>query len=211
MNILQSKHLNDWPLFYWIVAVNSLAVIGYMPTQDLTVPLGISEMIQCTVRCCVPLLFVAFAASSMPPVVPVTFRRWLLRNRRYFGLGFAAGMGWQLVFIFWLFTGHREYFMENVFSPSDVIYRFIPYTLLFAMSITSFHGVRRKMNRVVWRVLHWVGIYYVFYIIETTYWYEVTLYEDRQVIDYIYVTAGALSYLARVGEWIRMRVVKLKA
>ena len=39
MSILQSKHLNGWPLFYWIVAVNSLAVIGYMPTQDLTVQL----------------------------------------------------------------------------------------------------------------------------------------------------------------------------
>ncbi len=64
-SILKSKYFNDWPLFYMIAAVNSLAVIGYMPTQDLTVPRGISEMIQCTVRVCVPLLFVAFAASSM--------------------------------------------------------------------------------------------------------------------------------------------------
>ena len=208
MNILKSKYFNDWPLFYLIVAINSLAVIGYMPTQDLTVPRGISEMIQCTVRVCVPLLFVAFSASSMPQLVPVVFRRWLLRNRRYFGLGFAAGMGWQMVFILWMFIGHRDYFMENVYGESDLIYRHIPYALLTAMSITSFHGVRRKMNRHVWRVLHWVGIYYLFYIIELTYWYEINLYEDRQIIDYIYVTAGGLAYLARVGEWIRLRIVK---
>ena len=208
MNILKSERINGWPLFYWIVAINSLAVIGYMPTQDLTVPRGISEMIQCTVRCCVPLLFVAFSASSMPQLVPGVFRRWLLRNRRYFGLGFAAGMGWQLVFILWMFIGHRDYFMENVYEDSDLIYRFIPYALLFAMSISSFLPVRRKMNPVVWRVLHWVGIYYLFYVIELTYWYEINLYEDRQIIDYIYVTAGALAYLARVGEWIRLRTVK---
>jgi len=208
MNILKSKRFNDWPLFYAIAATNSLAVIGYMPTQDLSTPQGISEMIQCTVRCCVPLLFLAFAASSMPQLVPRELRRWLLRNRRYFGLGFAAGMGWQLVFILWMFLGHRDYFMENVRDDSDLIYRFIPYGLLFAMSITSFHAVRRKMNRVAWRVLHWVGIYYLFYVIELTYWYEINLYEDRQIIDYIYVTAGGLAYLARVGEWIRLRVVK---
>jgi sulfoxide reductase heme-binding subunit YedZ len=209
MTILKSKHLNDWPLFYWIVAINSLIVIGYMPTQDLTVPHGISEMIQCTVRACVPLLFVAFAASSLPQAVPAAFRRWLIRNRRYFGLGFAAGMGWQIVFILWMFVGHREYFMEHVYAPSDVIYRFIPYALLTAMTITSFHPVRRKMNRVAWNVLHWVGIYYLFYVIELTYWYEVSYYEDRQIIDYIYVTAGALAYLLRPAEWIRVRASKL--
>ncbi len=210
MNILKSKRFNDWPLFYWIVAINSLVVIGYMPTQDLTVPRGISEMIQCTVRCCVPLLFVAFSASSMPQLVPGVFRRWLLRNRRYFGLGFAAGFAWQLLFILWLAIGHSDYFAEEVFSGVEdfIIYRLGPYTFLTAMTITSFHPVRRKMNPIAWRVLHWVGIYYIFYVIESTYWYEVNLYEDRQIIDYIYVTAGGLAYLARVGEWIRLRTVK---
>jgi DMSO/TMAO reductase YedYZ heme-binding membrane subunit len=195
-----------------IVAVNSLAVIGYMPTQDLTVPRGISEMIQCTVRVCVPLLFVAFAASSMPQFIPSPFRKWLMRNRRSFGLGFAAGMAWQMVFILWLANVHPEFYAEEVFSTvSDfVIYRLGPYLFLVAMTITSFFPVRRKMNRKVWYALHWMGIYYLWYDVELTYWYEVNLYEDRQIIDYIYVTLGGLAYLARVTEWIRVRVVRLQ-
>jgi len=55
-----------------------------------------------------------------------------------------------------------------------------------------------------------VGIYYLWWVVELTYWYEVTLYKDRQIIDYVYVSLGAFAYLARVGEWIRVRVVKLR-
>jgi len=196
-----------------MVAANSLAVIGYMPTQDLTVPLGLSEMIQCTVRVSVPFIFVAFAASSMPRFVPAPFRKWLMRNRRYFGLAFAAGFAWQMFFILWLAIGHPEYYATEVFTTvSDfIIYRLGPYLFLVAMTITSFFPVRKKMNRKVWRALHWTGIYYLWYDIELTYWYEVNLYEDRQIIDYIYVTLGGLAYLARVSEWIRLRVVKLKS
>ena len=196
-----------------IVAANSLAVIGYMPTQDLTVPRGLSEMIQCTVRVCVPLLFLAFASSSITKLVPSPFPKWLLRNRRYFGLGFAAGFAWPMVFILWLAIGHPEYYAEEVFSGvrDFIIYRLGPYLFLVAMTITSFFPVRRKMNRTAWYVLHWTGIYYLWYVVEITYWYEVSFYEDRQIIDYIYVTVGGLAYLARVGEWIRLRVVKLRS
>jgi len=210
MNILKSKRFNDWPLFYMIAAVNSLAVIGYMPTQDLTVPRGLSEMIQCTVRVSVPLLFIAFASSSMTLFAPKPLRIWLLRNRRYFGVGFAAGFAWQLVFIIWLAIGHPEYYAENVFDgvQSFVIYRLGPYVFLTAMTITSFHSIRRKMNRRVWHAMHWVGIYWLWYVVENTYWYEVAVYEDRQIIDYIYVTLGGLAYLARLVEFARVQIVK---
>lgn len=47
------------------------------------------------------------------------------------------------------------------------------------------------------------------YVVEGTYWDEVSPYQDRQIIDYVYVIAGTLAYLAQVGEWIRLRVVGL--
>jgi len=155
-DILKSRYFNDWPLFCWIVAVNTLAVIGYMTTQDLTVPLGLSEMIQGSVRVCVPLLFVAFAASSMTELAPRPFRTWLMRNRRYFGLGFAAGMAWQMFFILWLAIAHPDYYAKEVFSgvPDFIIYRLGPYLFLVAMTITSFLPVRKKLNRKAWFALH---------------------------------------------------------
>jgi hypothetical protein len=201
-SLLKPKRFNDWPLFALIVSINSLAIIAYMPMQDLSTPHGISEMIQCSVRLCVPLLFLAFICSSITPHVPKLVRTWLTRNRRYFGLGFAAGMGWQMVFILWLVTAHSDYYMENVYTgfESFVIYRLGPYIFLLIMTITSFFPVRKKMNRKVWYAIHWIGIYYLWWDVTLTYWEEVTLYDDRQIIDYVYVTLGVLAYLARVAE-----------
>lgn len=212
MSILKSKRLNDWPLFYLIFALNSVAVFAYMPTQNLSSPEGISEMIQLTVRLCVPFLFIAFASSSIAPHVPKNYRQWLVRNRRSLGLAFAAGMGWQLVFIFWLLIAHPDYYVESVYLGVEdfLIYRLFPYMFLIVMTITSFYLVRRKMNKKVWYAIHWFGIYYLWYDVELTYWEEITLYNDRQIIDYVYVVLGGLAYLARVGEWIRLRLQKLR-
>jgi hypothetical protein len=53
---------------------------------DLTTAEGVSSMIQLSVRCAVPWLFLAFSASSLQVVLPGSFSRWLLRNRRIPGL-----------------------------------------------------------------------------------------------------------------------------
>jgi hypothetical protein len=48
------------------------------------------------------------------------------------------------------------------------------------------------MNGKVWYLIHWLRIYYLWWDVQLTYWEEVTLYEDRQIIDSIYVTLGGL-------------------
>jgi DMSO/TMAO reductase YedYZ heme-binding membrane subunit len=206
MSIQNSKRFNDWPLFYRITAVNSLAVIAYLPTRDLSGPLGVSEMIQYSVRCCVPFLYLAFAASSLNVLAPSAFSRWLLRNRRYVGLSFAAGMGWQLLFIIWMVVGHWGYFIEEVFWVPDLVFQVPGYLFIFAMSVTSFHPIRRKMGREKWRVLHRIGIYFLWYTVVATYYDEITYYDDRQVIDYVYAGAGLLALFTRIGAWAQLRV-----
>jgi len=73
------------------------------------------------------------------------------------------------------------------------------------MVITSFHPVRRKMNRKVWRVLHWSGIYFLWYVVADTYRYELFYYDDRQIIDYLYAVAGLTALLVRVAAWVQSR------
>jgi sulfoxide reductase heme-binding subunit YedZ len=209
MDILKSRHLNGWPLLYRIVAVNSLAVVATMPTQSLSESSGVSEMIQFSVRCCVPLLYLAFAASSINILMSSAASRWLLRNRRYVGLSFAAGMGWQLFFILWMVLGHWDYYMEEVYWVPDLIFQIPGYLFILAMATTSFHTVRRKMGRTQWRVLHWVGIYFLWYTVAATYYDEITYYQDRQVLDYIYAAAGGLTLLLRIAAWAKFRVNRL--
>ena len=61
--------------------------------------------------------------------------------------------------------------MDEVYNcfKSLLIYRLGPYIFLTVMTITSFFPVRRKMNRKVWYVIHWIGIYYLWWDMELTY------------------------------------------
>ena len=208
MDILKSKHLNGWPLLFWIFGINSVAVLAYMPTQDLSGPVGVSEMIQMTVRLSVPLLYLAFAAAAMNVLFPGKFTQWLLRNRRSIGLSYAAAMGWQLFFILWMWPGHCEYYTNEVYTLEDIVFQVPGYLVIFAMTITSFMPVRRSMNPTAWRVLHKMGIYFLWFTVVSTYYYELTVYGDIQTIDYIYLAAGLLAYLMRVTAWGRLRVMQ---
>jgi len=176
--ILKSKHLNDWPLFFWIAGINSLAVIAYTQTQDMTVPDGVSEMIQMSVRCTVPLIYLAFVASALRALIPGKFSTWLMRNRRSIGLAYAAAMGWQLFFILWLWAGHWEYYTEEVYDLEDIIFQVGGYSYIFAMTITSFTPIRRKMGLLQWRILHKTGIYWLWYTVASTifFWLPEFLY-----------------------------------
>lgn len=208
MDILKSKHLNGWPLFFWIAGIDCAAVIAYMPTQDLVTPEGVSEMIQMSVRCSVPLLYLAFAASAMQVLFRSRLTRWLLRNRRSVGLAYAAAMGWQLFFILWMWMGHWDYYTEEVYSLEDILFQVTGYTFIFAMTITSLIPVRRRMSLMQWRVLHKTGIYFLWFTVADTYYYEITYYDDRQMIDYIFAAAGALVFLMRIAAWGRTRFIR---
>ncbi|RLA23096.1 MAG: hypothetical protein DRQ63_12040, partial [Gammaproteobacteria bacterium] len=119
--LLKSKVINGWNLFWLITAPISIAIVLTMTRVDLSSAKGVSSMIQLSVRCAVPWLFLAFAASSLQVVFPGTFSRWLLRNRKIIGLCFAAAMAWQLTFILWLVGIHTEYYVNDVYVLSDVV------------------------------------------------------------------------------------------
>ena len=208
MEILKSKHLNGWLLFYWIAGINSAAVIVYMPTQNLSTPLGVSEMIQMSVRCAVPLLYLAFATSAMKVLFPGKFTAWLLRNRRSVGISYAVAMAWQLFFILWMWMSHWEYYTVEIYALEDILFQVTGYLFIFAMTISSFFSIRRMMNLLTWRALHKTGIYFLWFTVVITYYYEITYYDDRQVIDYIFAAAGVLVYLVRVTAWGRLRLMQ---
>ncbi len=92
MDILVSRRLNGWSLLYLIMGINAVAVIAYMPTQDLSVTTGVSEMIQMSVRCTVPFLYLAFVPSALNSLFPGNFSHCMLRNCRYVSHAYTAGL-----------------------------------------------------------------------------------------------------------------------
>jgi hypothetical protein len=203
--LLKSKMINGWKLFWLITVPISLVIVLSMMRVDLSSPKGLRSMIQLSVRCAIPWLFLAFAASSLNVVFPSSFSRWLLRNRKYVGLCFAAAMGWQLTFILWLVGLHNEYYLRG-FVLSDVVEGIVGYTLLIAMVLTSFKFGRSRLSSKQWKLLHTSGIYWLWAYALIVYWYQLFYYQRPAVlIDYIYYWGGFLAWGLRMGAWSKKR------
>jgi DMSO/TMAO reductase YedYZ heme-binding membrane subunit len=179
-----------------------------MSTADLASPLGVSAMITFSVRLAVPWLFFAFAASSLFYVFPGTFSRWLIRNRRIMGLCFAAGMAWQLFFILILTTVHFDYYMAEENGIHSLVERVPGYLLIFAMTITSFQSARSKLSSRQWKLLHKTGIYFLWGVMFSAYWYELFYYDDIQFIDYAYFSLGFAAWGIRMLAWSKKRALR---
>jgi hypothetical protein len=208
-SVLQKiKLLNGWSLFGLVVAPMCIAVAIAMTRVDLSSPVAISAMIQFTVRLAVPWLFMAFAASSLVIVWPGPFSRWLSRNRRMIGLCFAAGMAWQLVFILWMVLGFWDYYVAEAYSYFDLAEQLPGYLVLIAMVATSFRFGRSKLTPRQWKMLHTGGIYFLWGVVWSTYWFELFYYEDIQVIDYVYYWAGFAAWGIRLLAWSKKRMLQ---
>jgi hypothetical protein len=202
--LLKSKVVNGWNLFWLITAPISIAIVLTMTRVDLSSAKGVSAMIQLSVRCAVPWLFLAFAASSLQVVFPGTFSRWLLRNRKIIGLCFAAAMAWQLTFILWLVGIHTEYYVNDVYVLSDVVEGVVGYALLIAMVLTSFKFGRSLLSPRQWKLLHISGIYWLWVYAWSVYWFNLFYYESPAVlIDYVYYWGGLLAWGLRMMAWMK--------
>jgi len=204
--ILQAKLINGWKLFWLITAPISLAIVLAATRADLSNAEAVSAMIQLSVRCAVPWLFLAFAASSLQVVLPGSFSRWLLRNRKMMGFCFAAAMAWQLFFILWLVGIHTEYYVTDVYVLSDVVEGVVGYAFLIAMTMTSFKLGRRFLGQKQWKLLHTSGIYWLWFYAWSVYWFNLFYYEGPPLLlDYIYYWAGFLAWGLRMGAWVKKR------
>ena len=206
--ILNNKLLNSWSLFAIIVIPMCIAAAVAMTRVELSTAPGVSAMIQFSVRLAVPWLFIAFAASSLAVVFPGSLTRWLLRNRRIIGLCFAAGMAWQLLFIVWLVIGHWNYYLQEAYSYFDLAEQIPGYLVIFAMVVTSFRFGRSKLSARQWEILHKGGIYFLWGVVWSTYWFELFYYEDVQAIDYVYYWAGFAAWGVRALAWSKKRTLQ---
>ena len=204
--LLKIKLINGWNLFWLITVHLSLVMVLTMIRVDLSSAEAVSSMIQLSVRCAVPWLYLAFAASSLQLVFPGSFSRWLLRNRSKIGLCFAAAMGWQLFFILWLVGIHTEYYVNDVYVLSDVVEGVVGYTFLIAMVLTSFKFGRSRLTAKQWKLLHTSGIYWLWAYAWSVYWFNLFYYQDPAVlIDYVYYWGGFLALGLRMGAWSKKR------
>ena len=165
-------------------------------------------MIRLSVQLASPWIYLAFVATALVQLFPSSFSTWLLRNRRYVGLAFAAGFGWQAVFIAVLLGLHGDYYETVLHDTGEFITRMFAYALLLALTVTSFFPVRRAMDPRHWRLLHLVGIWYFWASIWVSYAYTVMM-GDTRVIAIVFIVAGLLVLTLRCAAYLKKRSAPL--
>jgi hypothetical protein len=203
--VLKNKAINKWRLF-WLVAIPmSIVMVIAMLGADMSSGLGVSTMIQFSVRWAVPFIFLVVAASSVQILFPGPFPKWWLRNRKYIGMCFAVAMAWQGLFIFIMSFFFREYYYADVYLLRDELEGSIGYIFLPAMVVTSFHFGRKHLTSRQWKLLHKSGIYFLWAYPFSVYWWSLFYYEDPAPIDYVFYWSGFLAFALRIAAWGKNR------
>lgn len=182
------KTLESWRLFSLLALAISALNCAALPFTDFETARGTEFIILYSVRCALPFFLIAFTASSVAVLWPSNCTRWLLSNRRYFGLAFAFGMGWHLTFV-----AYTLFRFGNHINRTATTLDLIGLAFLLALTLTSFRLVARRLSPGSWRRLHKTGVYAIWLL--ATYIY---LFGARDDVDLFHI--GALIILA--AAWL---------
>jgi methionine sulfoxide reductase heme-binding subunit len=193
-----AKSFESWRLFWMLALTVSTAICSGLPFADFHTWRGTEFIILHAVLCALPFFLVAFTASSLATLWPSRRTRWLLSNRRYFGLAFAFGMAWHLTFV-----TYATIAFGNRVSPRDLTLDFVAVSFLLAMTLTSFRQFARRLSLANWRRLHKTGVYTICLVV--TFFY---LDDTRSHWNPLYFGVACLllaAWLLRIIAWTRRR------
>jgi DMSO/TMAO reductase YedYZ heme-binding membrane subunit len=155
-----------------------------------------------TARVGFPIFLTAYLASSLYRLWPSDRTRALLRQRRWWGLGFAASHTVHLVALvtYLQISGDSR-------PASVLIGGGLGYVLLYAMAATSNQASMRTLGR-NWKRLHTLGIHYLWFIYAFS--YAGRLFDpERQIIGQVFAPIAFAALAVRV--WARLRREPLAA
>lgn len=151
-----------------------------------------------TARAGFPLLILTYSASSLGRLWPGSLTRSLWRDRRWWGLGFAAC---HTVHLFALVTLLRLAHTSPVHIT--LVVGGAGYVLLLAMVLTSNQAAMRALGR-NWKRLHALGIHWLWLVFFLSYLKRITL--PAAHVEGVIGTAIALLALGlRIAVMVRDR------
>lgn len=118
---------------------------------------GWSAVVRTSAKTSLLLFLAAFVASSARALWRTPVTAWLLANRRYLGVAFAASHAIHLLGI----AAVAQLSPDFSRGAATLVVGGFGYVLLFAMAATSFDGAVARLGRRRWQWLHKTGMYYL--------------------------------------------------
>jgi methionine sulfoxide reductase heme-binding subunit len=121
---------------------------------------GARMVIRFTARSSLLLFSLAFSAAALRRLWPNGWTRWQLRNRRQFGLAFAASHGLHALALM-AFARLDPMAFAAATSLASYLFGGIGYAVIVAMTVTSFDRSAAALGQRGFRLLHRIGGYYL--------------------------------------------------
>jgi sulfoxide reductase heme-binding subunit YedZ len=149
--------IGGWPLFWFNAFWLTLIMIVLAGQHGFDIE-GVRIVVRTTAQTSLALFSTAFVASSLYALAPSGPTRWLLANRRYFGVSFAYSHFLHAVALYAFAKLDPATFATQA-SPAMFIFGGIAYGFIVLMTLTSFDTTAALIGRRAWTVLHTLGAY----------------------------------------------------
>jgi DMSO/TMAO reductase YedYZ heme-binding membrane subunit len=158
-----------------------------------------------TAQASFPLFLITFVASSLVRLFPSQMTQTLMRQRRWWGVGFAACFFVHLLALL-VYNALRD----NLPPVSLLDEGIVAYSVLLAMVLTSTSAAKRKLGR-WWRVLHSVGMWGFFFLFVLAFYVDALM--RSEVPEFApfsepYTLPGIAALGLRIAAWRRSRSAK---
>ncbi len=175
-----------------VLAVEAAATLA---TGPLTASLG--ELLRVTARTSLAWFLLAFVARPLVVVAPSPASKWLLRNRRYLGLGLAVSHAGHLAAIVAFAAVAPTAFWADR-EVGTLLGGGLAYALLAAMAATSTDRAAAWLGRRRWRALHTAGMWTLWAVFAVSYGGRAGVSVLAAVLAALIACAAALRALALV-------------
>ena len=129
---------------------------------------GLRLVVRATARTSLALFLLVFVASALRRRWPTATTRWVLMNRRYLGLSFAASHGLHLLALIALGTSFPAIFAARVHAATLLVGG-LGFVVVAALAATSSDRAVRWLGARRWSRLHTAGVYYLWGVFTLTY------------------------------------------
>lgn len=167
MQASRTSPWGGWRLTGWI----GLLLLALAAAVAVAAPDGAAAalaVVRLTARTSVVLFMTVFATSGLAVLAPSAATRWLRRNRRYLGVSFAISHAIHLAGIV-AFTRLDPAAFAEATNVLTFLGGGLAYGFIAAMALTSFDRAVVWLGPQRWRLLHTLGLWYIWVIFAQAY------------------------------------------
>jgi len=166
---------------------------------------SVNLMLRFTARASFVFFLIAFSVSSIYYFYKSKVTKWLLKNRRYIGITF--GLVWCMHFLgialkVWLYPKA----LAGAFDLNSLLSGGILLATVLLLTVTSSNYVVRRVNPVLWKAVHVVGSFYIFY----RFWRNYYSSAEYESIYFVAVVLLVISGLLKLTKYIYEHSPNLK-